>query len=185
MRNPPPTIHRYWHGPNPPPWVDTVAAMCPTATVTDWTDDTLPPGWVDWLDRMADQVAPPYQLRHRSNLVRMRLLHERGGIWLDHDVIPLEDITGETRPWVAAHRSSVCTCAISLPAGHRSTFDLLRRADTAPHDGTARSMDVAGEHAYKPGVDVLRRQLPFDSLGRPIPDSRPWVVHLFASKART
>ena len=175
-------IHRYWHGgqlPATEPWVgSTLRGMGP---VTDWTDDTLPPEVVAWLDAHAAQVRPTDALRHRANLVRWWILSELGGVWCDHDVIAFQPLDQLPRPFCAAHAGSPCTSVLGFDVGHRVPLVMLDAIAAAPLVGQFRSRDVSGERALRWVIisDVELRPLPFDSLGRA--EGKPWAVHLFAS----
>lgn len=87
-------IHRWWGGPDAPP--DTKQAVInthPNATLIDHDDI-----WVD-----DGKVAHDDIWRHAANVQRYQWLYNEGGLWLDHDVTPLTDLTTiSNRPWTAA-----------------------------------------------------------------------------------
>src|SRR4051794_38868686 len=99
-------IHRYWDGPPQAEhqWTArVVTSLHPGAALTDWTPEGLPPD-VRVLTGSGD-------VRHDANMVRYALLSQFGGLWLDHDVIPLRSLLGSARCWTAGvgqcHEGSV------------------------------------------------------------------------------
>jgi hypothetical protein len=178
-------IHRYWTGPATPPaepWLHHVIAnLHPADTLTDWTDDTLPADLVDRLarDRLGDDP------RHRANIVRWSLLHLHGGVWLDHDLIPLRPLPAGA--WTASLGGARTGCAISLPAGHTLPAVMLDVIDSTDYPATANPVDVSGDRllqrvtTYWP--DLAAHQLPFDAAGRAAPTTDRWAVHLWSTSA--
>lgn len=168
-------IHRYWHG-GPPP------ESTPNVETLDWTDDTLRADVVAWLDAAQGKVRASDQLRHRSNMVRVWLLHELGGVWIDYDITVHEPIEQWRRPFAAAH-GGLCNCVLGFDAGHPMLAEALEVIDAAPDDPHGWSVEVSGElmlHRIRtPDVELV--QLPRDRLGRPLEGGRPWVVHRYAS----
>jgi mannosyltransferase OCH1-like enzyme len=179
-------IHRYWHGDQAPPaepWLRSVLRQLhPRVPVKDWTDDTLA---ADLFDRLADDplgVNP----RHRSNVARWWLLHRFGGIWLDHDVIPLRPLPAGT--WTAALRISRTGCAVALPAGHPLAEAMLEAIATSPRTAGSQAVNVSGDRLLEAVAhrwpDLAMHPLPFDAVGAPVAGAEPWAVHLWSTSSQ-
>lgn len=170
---PGPVIHRFWMGGEPPmePWLGDVVRMTnPTSPLRDLRDIVAVP--YDIPDTLLSDDARQLG-RHTANVVRWNLLYEHGGIYLDHDVIPLRALP-EGR-WVAAH-GTPCNCAISLPEPHDPAADLALDTiySAKPHElSTHASGEVllAALMATLPQVSLM-----FDSAGRVLDPTSP-IVH--------
>ncbi len=178
-------IHRYWTGDRPPPaepWLhQVIARLHPGDPVRDWVDATLPPGLVARLD-VDPLAADP---RHRANVARWWLLRRYGGIWLDHDVIPLRPLPRGV--WTASLGRTRTGCAIRVPVGHGLPEAMLDAIDARPTSRSARPVDVSGDHLLQRVAagwpDVAALGLPFDAVGAPMPVGFPWAVHLWATSS--
>jgi hypothetical protein len=174
-------IHRYWHGPPADEWTGKcLRSIHPDMQVTDWTDELLPEQVVDWLYEHQHDVREADYFRHRANMVRLWLLNEYGGWWVDHDVLLLQPLTTLPYPMVAAHGTMACNSVMGLPAGHPLLAEMLTVADAAqPSD--ARSPDVCGERVLDrlrhdhPDVHLLR--LAYSPAGRW--QHSTWAIHLY------
>lgn len=180
-------IHRYWTGPAPAtePWVGWVVRGL-HADVRDWSDATLPAELHRFLDQMGGRVRAQDTLRHRANIVRLWLLREFGGVWLDHDVVPLRRLDDDERPFAAAHGGTLCNCAMGFDQGDPLLTDALDLIGAAPRSRDALSPVVSGELLLGDlwSRRVEWRQLPFDALGRATRGAEPWALHLFASASK-
>jgi hypothetical protein len=171
-------VHRFWTGAPRPghQWTTAVVQWAhPDADVAEWTTETLPPDLLALLD-------PGDDPRHLSNVARYWLLHEYGGLWLDHDVIPLRDLTGGQQPWTASLRGRREGAAMWFPApGHLMLAELVAVAALgaspsapSPIRSGARVLHRVGlrypEVAYEPRV------LPLDALGRHTGIGEVWAV---------
>lgn len=118
-------IWRYWTGPGEPE----VQALDGQRLTHD---DDLPSWFVEWMDGKMDQVCDIDRPRHRSNMVRWHLLHEHGGVWLDHDVTIRTSIPSGV--WVASRlRLQIPNvCAVSLPQEHPLAWRMLHEIDHHP-----------------------------------------------------
>lgn len=177
-------VHRYWSGPalTTEPWMGAVVrTLHPSARVTDWTDELLPRECVQWVDAHMELVNEANRLRHRGNLVRWWLLDRFGGVWLDHDVIPLVDMTLLPQPFIggfeAYGESFVCTCVVGLPKGHRLAASMKLAIESAT-PSERRSVEVSGDivaAALRGSVRI--EPMPFDSLGEVWMGERPTYIH--------
>jgi hypothetical protein len=177
-------IHRYWSGRAQPPnpWLHNLVWQVHgrAVPVVDWTDEQLPAEVVAWLDSHRLEVRPPDRLRHRANMVRWWLLRAHGGVWLDHDVVPLAPVLDLPRPWSAALSSSRVGCAIGLDAGDLFAETMLSAMPCVPGVGRS-SLDVSGDRllcTLAPGR-MERVPLLFDGQGN-INDPAAPLVHLWA-----
>lgn len=177
-------LHRYWSGPLPgtEPMVGRRVRSL-GHDLYDWTDDTLPVAVVEWLDAGSDQVVAADRLRHRANMVRLWLLNEHGGVWVDHDVIPFIDLGTLPRPFAASHNGTLCNCVLGFDAGHPMIRQALDIGAVMPHDRRGQSVSVSGErlleHVRTPDVTLF--PLPFDKLGRWQNPESVWVDHVYTS----
>lgn len=175
-------IHRFWIGPPHPraTWTGTVIDTTCAGTRRDWTPDTLPAS-ID----VPDDPDP----RHVANVVRYQLLHEFGGLWLDHDVIPLTNLCRARGPWVAGmgpHRSA---CVMWFPEpGHPLLAALV---DDAMLTTTGLSRDRSGDRLLGRllpryhDVGVNEAVLPYDSVGRRVRrlHGQPEAIHLWETSS--
>lgn len=180
-------IHRYWTGIQEPPFNRYItravrSAMSPGDTLTDWTDRSLPSDILARVDNQSGKVRKHDALRHRGNIVRLELLYRYGGVWLDHDLLPLQRLSSLPQPSTAAVAlRQRCSCFMSFPAAHSALQDVLAAIEAAPLSNTATSMEVSGERLLNRmlGDDVKHLLLPMDAAGRPIRRGSPWAVHLW------
>jgi hypothetical protein len=171
-----------------------------------WHDPAaLPDGW--WWQRQAiqstctgavvdshgvdhglhHQVRHADRWRHQANVFRLRALFEHGGLWVDHDVVPLVDLASlRDGPWTAGLAGMREGCVMWFPEpGHPWLGALLERVLHAP-SSDVRSVDVSGAGLLNAvpadGVGVEERVLPFDAAGRRRPGVvRPVAVHVWAT----
>lgn len=178
-------IHRYWSGPPSPlePWAgQTVRSMNPGELLVDWTDGSLPDNIRQRADDSAGQVRPEDRFRHRANLIRLMLLIEIGGRWVDHDLIPLRPFTDFPGNATAAHYGRRCNCYLSVEAPRNPYLhEALLVARSRPADRHGQSTAVSGESLLEDMLpeEFTRLALPFDALGNPIPGAEPWAIHLY------
>lgn len=199
-------IWRYWHGDVPPAYAATIAllidAWSPGRRV-DLTDDELEPDVRAMLDDLARQVVDDryQQAVHRANLLRWHLLATEGGVWLDHDVVVMEDVHSWPRPWCAAVGDELVSCAMGFDAGHPVPAMMLEGARNSWNDrrpavevcgdavlnGWVHTRDLDGRHLpiKQRAAPVARVPLPFDSLGTPLTDGREYapLVHLWGHRS--
>lgn len=178
-------IHRYWTGDGAgpfEPWLGR-AVRSMHYGVTDWTDDTLPAGWNEWLDEHASKVIEKDLPRHRANMVRWRLLWERGGVWMDSDVIPLRNLEQEVGAWTAAIGDTRTCAIVKLPPGHglaRAMLDAVENYSGPPASCPYVSGDkLLNTMTFKVG----RLQLPFGSNGACMNVEDPVAVHVWVTSS--
>jgi hypothetical protein len=189
-------VHRYWHGPAEPPmepWLgQVVRKLHPGADVRDWDDQTLPLAALAWADRH-QALCARHAANHRGNLVQIRVLHDHGGLWLDHDVIPLRDLRPlcGPQPWVAglAHLPELSSAWFPAP-GHPVLAGMIAAVEATARRGTRPGASPSGvsgtglmRSVLTPDVRLERRMLPFDRAGRPI-GAEPWAVHTWSTSSR-
>jgi len=195
-------IHRYLEG-EPPPYHDwateVIGHLHPGAELVTWTRRDF-----DGVGG-ADAVIPKDLVRHRSNVARLEVLREHGGLWLDNDVVPLVNLLDHAPAYTAAFGRSREGCVMRFPAGHPFLVEAVARVGVA---WTRRDFDGPGAARPgplpRPGGLTLRRSvevsgamllssvraaagrepgcIPFDAVGRPtVFDGPPLAVHLWAS----
>lgn len=173
-------IHRYWHGDNETPlgsWG--VRAITETQAVppTDWAPASLP-------RHIASRVPVGCSPRAASNIVRTALLAEQGGLWLDHDVIPLVPLVGATHPWTASlGRGSEGGPReggiMWFPEpGHPLLPVVLRQVLRNPERSMASILTATADDF--PDVKADATVLGFDASGRRLTRT-PRAVHLWSS----
>lgn len=181
-------IHRYWTGPPPAtePFIgNAVTKGNPAAILRDWADETLPVELTRFLAECEDRVAPDHLVRHRANIVRLWVLREFGGVWLDHDVIPLIPLE-DVPPRATASHGVRCNCAMFFPIGDQCLTVALDRIRTAPPNPEGKSIEVSGELLLEDVCDrgVVRLQLPYAPDGSPIEGASRWAVHLYGTSSK-
>lgn len=176
-------IHRYWTGTAEPPlgpWVaDAIANLHPGTQLHDWTDGSIPPELSQWLDAGQHKVLTDERLRHRANMARWWLIYQHGGIWLDHDVIPLRNLSG-LGPAVAAVGSDRSSAIIVAPRGHELARWMLTAIDKyqgAPRTSYRVSGDAVLAGAPFPRLGLIR--FPLDAAGQSLHVDDPAAVHLY------
>lgn len=175
------TVHRYWTGLRRVPSVSPYArrvALGLGLDVQDWDDATLPRAVREQVDALSGCVPDRWAPRHRANVARLALLHEHGGIWLDHDAMLLR--VPDWQPgWVAWANGRYCTALMGFEAGDpRLALALagVHEAPTTPEASGERML--AGAWADQ---GVHRVPLPFGWYGEPETGADLWAVHCWAS----
>lgn len=182
-------IHRYWDDPDTTPvhasWTTKVIEnLHPDDELKDWTRDDVPDHILSLFDELDVSVITEDRPRHHANIFRWWALGEYGGIWMDHDVMPLVNLQSPNRPYTAAIGTQRNSSVLCFPE-HDKLVEVMRHAidlksRTSPF-GT-RSMDASGDHVLNRYMNpsVWARQLPFDRNGRPPemgPHTQPWAIH--------
>lgn len=178
-------IHRLWLGPDLPPLEPFVGRVI----------RALHPGW-DLEDHESVPLEVAHLLdradgpRHASNVARYWLLWQQGGLWLDHDVVPLRDLRPALgdRPLVAGWQHLREGCVMWFPKPrHPALSELISEVAVQPANA-GHSVGVSGARLLgrvlrnHPDVGFDPRLAGFDSAGRPV-CTDPWVVHLWATSA--
>lgn len=146
-------IHRYWEG-APPAWVN-------------WTEEAVRSrvtGTFQQVDEHLFPGRPGSTPARRSNIIRLELLIEHGGMWLDCDFVPLVDL-GRLRdgPWTAYSSGMARLGACFFPEpGHPALVETLQRALSAPDVALAEHY---AQTAHE-GVEELLGLLPHTARGR-------------------
>lgn len=176
-------IHRFWHG-DPHPlarWTYLAVATTQNEMPVEWSFANLPSSVQTLLDPKDDP-------RHLSNIARYALLFERGGMWLDHDVIPLERLPRPAQPYTAGVGSRHVACVMWFPEpGHPLLQELLRVGTEnpempAPERSGGRLLNAI-VHRY-PDVELDRTLIPFDRDGHRRGGPNPKAVHLWEGSFR-
>lgn len=180
-------IHRYWHDLNNLPayngWNEQmIEKFMPGAELRDWDTDSVP---VNVYEGLTEKVNEDDLPRHMANLVKWWALAKYGGIWLDHDVIPLGDLRTST-PFMAALPGQWVACVVNLPQPHHPlAVARLEDMQTYTHP-SGRTPYVSGDKALarKPVHGVKERMLPFDAVGNRIPNAVMWCLHLWETSSK-
>jgi hypothetical protein len=174
-------IHRYWTGDAPlqsfSEYTKKVASRL--GDVTDWTDETLPEHIRELADQHENDV-PNNRPRQRANVVRLALLHEFGGVWIDHDVLFFRDPSiGVRGLWAASSNGRLCSAVIGSDAGDpllSSALSMLKPADSTPE--ASGELLLGGLWAYK--VHTYPFLLDYNGgIGDQSP--KPWAIHLWST----
>lgn len=178
-------IHRYLEG-EPPPYHDwateVIGHLHPGAELVTWTRR-------DFDAVRENAVVPEDLVRHRSNVARLEVLREHGGLWLDNDVVPLVNLLDHAPAYTAALGRSREGCVMRFPAGHPFLVEAVARVGVAwtrrPGPLPRRSVEVSGAMLLSSVRAAAGREpgcIPFDAVGRPtVFDGPPLAVHLWAS----
>jgi hypothetical protein len=169
-------IHRFWTGPPRAEhhWIDKVVRRAhPHIQVKDWTLDEIP--------MLLDPDTNPV---HLSNVVRYWALHEHGGLWLDHDIIPLRSLTGAPRAWTAAMGNLREGSVMWFPQpGHPMLAELLEVSQSRPALPGAPDLREVGQRY--PTVGYEQRVLPLNAIGQRTAITEVWAVHLWSTTSVT
>lgn len=186
-------VWRFWTGGEAPPYSAMIGAvidgLSPDALRVDLTAADLTTGQASVLP-WVDPNTNTHQARaHTANVLRWALLLEHGGVWLDHDVIPLVDVAAIPRPWCAVLGGEFVSCAIGLDQGDPLAGAMLAAGVKAGslEPGTQAAM-ASGDgllNGWAPpnrAADVRRLArhhlnpvpLPFDADGHPV-EYLQWV----------
>lgn len=168
-------VIRFWDGPALPEHAFTAAAIATTqgAEPVDWRLD---------LDNRYDELDDP---RHASNIARYEWLYEHGGLYLDHDVLPLRNLA---RPYAytAGVGNQRVGCAMWFPTPRHPFLAALIEASWGSEPGSAPAR--SGGHLLNrlgpahPSVKIERGLLGFDALGHRVDPAMPQLaVHLWTS----
>lgn len=162
-------VHRAWNGEDPWPWV--TEAIRSTHRGHAITHHRLP-------------TDDPRTARRLSNVLRVKLLHDLGGLWLDHDVVPLRclaDVSPE--PWLAGLGRSPEGCAMWFPEpGHPFLAHCQGSLQVDPDELLA---NVLARALKAHPVRLEPRVLPFDAVGHRTPTFDVWAVHLWGTSSLT
>lgn len=183
-------VWRYWQGEPSPlePWLH-LAVRSLHRDVRDLNRDWLEDGCRDLVARNEWKCIPRDRAAHVSNMVRWWYLNRHGGIWLDHDVVPLRSLFGEAgEAWVSRIGHRYTSCAMQVPAGHPLCLAMLAAIEDAPPGLT--SPETSGEAVLDRIMrggdypDVGAVALPHGSDGRATGAPDPALVHLWMTGSR-
>jgi len=97
------------------------------------------------LSKLKREVKEEDVVRHISNVTRYAALYIYGGIWLDHDVVPLCNLFDHTiENSVTGFNEEREGCFMRFESGHPFLEEALRLIRSKPISNTARSTDVSG-----------------------------------------
>lgn len=179
------TIHRFWTGPENDLflWTEqTLKSLHPGVKIKTWTSGEY--------DVELGQVQTSDMVRHESNVIRYKALYDFGGIWLDHDVVPLCNLFNETQPnTTAGYGRQREGCFLRFDKGNTELKSLIDTIETEPLNEFGKSTHVSGAKALSrinEKVLIEPRVIPIDSFGNWIGKDKPIAVHLWAtSRKRT
>lgn len=175
-------IHRFWTGPLPTTEPYHGVVLSRLGRLHDWTDSTLPPEVVDWLDRSAEQVTEATRAQHRGNMVRWWALRLHGGIWFDHDALPVVRLEELGELWTCAvSEQQRTTCGAAFPVGHPLPVAMLDHIRHHAGPGMP-SWELSGDRAMDRlcPPDVPRIVLPLDAAGH-LTGAPARIMHSWAS----
>lgn len=178
-------IHRFWRGPTNDLflWTEqTLRSLHPGVEIKTWTSG-------DYQVKLG-QVQDSDIIRHESNVVRYKALYDFGGIWLDHDVIPLcnlfEATQSNTTAGFGRQREG---CFLRFDKGNDDLKSLIDTISLKPENSFGKSVIVSGAKALSrisDRVNIEPRVIPIDSYGNWIGLDYPIAVHLWdTSRKRT
>lgn len=159
-----------------------------------WEGDR--PRWVHWTERAvaSTHAAPVVTVglspelpgstpARRSNVHRLQVLVERGGLWLDCDLIPLVDLTRiHDRPWMGYAGGAFRPTVMFFPEPqHPLLVEVLERTMQDP-DSVLTAHIAAALAGGHQAVIPEPRVLPHDRTGNWIlGDDQPLATHLWFS----
>jgi hypothetical protein len=172
-------IHRFWQpgpsGDTPPlePWGSRVLRQM-GYEVRNWTRDQL--DWVVWTDTCYGNERQ--QARHAANVARYQILSRYGGIWMDHDVVPLRRLP--PGPWVANWGEGPLTGIMAFDAGHPlPELMTLMQQTLKPHYTSLESGDrLMAKALHRMTKPVQYLSVMYNRQGRLMDAGAP-LVHLW------
>jgi hypothetical protein len=166
-------VYRYWHGPKFDGF-DWIASTVRN-TVGEFIQYSEPP-------ILDERVRKIDQIRHYSNLKRLQLLYEFGGLWLDCDIIPLIDLR-RSYPYTASLGGRREGSVMCFPEPkHEFLWSALNKIDSTTDNNTQGSK-ISGAHMLEslPNFGVERVEMfSHDAKGRLV-SRNPLVIHLWNS----
>lgn len=177
------TVHRFWHGdaPLPYPIIDNYVAR--SYQTIDWTLNNLPFD-IQALAVESGQYVGDDVVRHYSNVARLYVLHVHGGIYLDHDIIPLVNLEHVPMPFAGSYggiHAAIWPGIMGFPPEHPMIAEALNRLADVDTPGSA--LTVSGFYMLRDCLtpDVNLHSLSCDSTGLPIPGP-PFAFHVGSGK---
>lgn len=176
-------IHRFWDGP-PNDLNDwsrhAVETLHPNDTLIQWNAHSCPVN--------IHQVKEEDVVRHISNVTRYAALYLYGGIWLDHDVVPLCNLFEHTiNNSVTGLNEKREGCFMRFESGHPFLEEALRLIRTKPISNKAKSTDVSGARLLNEvsiPVSIDSRILPFDAVGTWTNQDQIIAVHMWETSRK-
>lgn len=174
------TVHRFWWGeaPLPHPIIDRyVSSLFQTL---DWSFDNLPYDVQELAGTTGEHVDPSDLPRHYANVARIFILLEHGGVYLDHDIIPLTNFDHLPLPFIGSYggvHRAVWPGVMGFPAHHPM---LVAARDSLRDVGARRGLlDVSGSNLLADLLtdDVTLRPLACDATGQPLV-GEPFAFHV-------
>lgn len=172
-------IHRFWIGDHPHPHSEWTAKALtvfhPEASIMEWDVSSAQ----DQLDLTLDAFDDP---RHLSNIVRYTALWMFGGLWVDHDVIPLARLDHPS-PYSAAVHGQREGAVLWFPSpAHPMLSELIQSVSkwqyrSAPSHIRSGATMLSNIGSWYPEV-ALRDIFAVDSDGEPA-SKHPLVYHLW------
>lgn len=178
------TVHRFWHGDSHPPYpvIDNYVAQ--SYDVRDWTLNTVP-NLIELYESSSRFIPAPDQLRHISNIARLLILVEHGGIWLDHDVLPLTDLESFPRSFAASDGGtfpSIWSCLLAFQANHPTlhcALDSIKSLSSYTPVPVASGSQLLNRFRTP---DITLHPLACDAMGLPSPQQYSAIAfHLSAT----
>lgn len=178
-------IHRYWAGVARPSHQFTSSVLRrvhPEFDIRDWTDGDLPKPLMKILEASTHKVRPEFAMRHRANVVRLWVLREYGGWWVDHDFLALTPFDELPFPATAQHADGTrCNCWLAFPPNHWLLEQALDHiCEFEPHQPRS-SMEMSGEGLLTKLADstISAIRLPLEVDGTRVLGTSLWGIHFF------
>jgi hypothetical protein len=177
-----PLIHRYWTGNLPKPEVSKFAGQIAVTqgVLKDWDDYTLPPDIKEYADSLNHLVPPEYLARHRSNVVRLELLNQFGGTWLDHDMVCFQ-FPDRSAAWTAFSNSGVASCAMYFDKSD-AALAIAKSSIAAANTSMFASGDAMLTRVWA-GRGITPHQLPYEKGAIRNVRGSFWGVHFWVSSS--
>lgn len=155
-------IHRWWNGPDMPHTRRYVEQAHPNHILIDH----------------AEPRPEPYV--YQSNILRLEYLIKFGGLWLDHDIVPLVDLTTvHEGPWTASIHRNRIGCVMFFPEPNNPWLSLVLEDLLSTGSGMLplnKFMDESIGHEP--------RVVPFDEHRRRTGTDEPLAYHLWNSRRK-
>jgi mannosyltransferase OCH1-like enzyme len=172
-------IHRYWTGDSPLPEYTQMFGIAASefGEVVDWNDDNLPATTKSLVEKYRGYA--PDEVKQKSNIVRLSLLYEFGGMWIDYDFLLLKYPRWGSEPWIASDGQRVCSCAMYFNGPKNPVLSQALDSITVQDTAWASSGEGMLNTVF---ADVNKRVLPLLKSGKRNYDADIWAVHFWSHR---
>lgn len=182
------TIHRFWTSDSPPPYPILDKYVSLSYDARDWTFDNLPLDIRDIINMSTKYLTDSQDaVRHCSNVARLYILFNHGGIYIDHDILPLVNLEQITQPFVGssgATHPTAWSCLLGFQPEHPVLDEALSHVANIKGSESQLPLSLlSGSQLINTLLtpDITLVPLACDSIGRPFPNQYSAVAFHLSS----